>query len=357
MRITVQARWLFGDARPEEIDPLLFALLEAVAAEGSLTRAAETAAVSYRYAWGLVRKWQARFQNPLLISQRGRGRGARLTPFGERLLNLRREMDTAIGDRLRSAGADVSRELGQFIGQAGHEAVRIAASHDMIMGRLVELLRHDGTEDIQLQIRGSLEGLRMLSRAECSAAGFHLPLGPMGNQLFPLYQRWLRNDRFQLLLVATRQQGLMTQKSNARRIADVEDLTKRSVRFVNRQPESGTRTIFDALLKQRDLDVRKIRGYEVEEFTHVAVAAMVASGAADAGFGIQAAAAEFNLHFIPLVREAYLIALPTEARRLHALLQSTLRSNRFRQELARLPGYDLRQSGRAFSVAGILSLE
>ncbi len=356
VQISLQTRWLFGNTRKEEIDPTLFALLEAVATEGSLTRAAESLAVSYRYAWGLVKKWQARFSSPLLVTQRGRGRGARLTDFGERLMSLRRELDSAIGERLDLAGADVSRELGKFIERPGREVIRIAASHGMAVGHLVDILRQGAEREVRLQTRGSLESLRMLSRLECSAAGFHLPLGRMGRQLFPLYERWLRADGFQLILVATRRQGIMTQPSNAKRISKLDDLTKRSVRFVNRQPESGTRTIFDALLKEQDVDARRIRGYEVEEFTHVAVAAMVASGAADAGFGIQAAAAEFRLHFIPLVREAYLVALPADAHELRKAFQTALRSSRFRQYVAALPGYDARRSGRIFTVAEVLAL-
>lgn len=356
VQISLQARWLFGNARQEEIDPTLFALLEAVATEGSLTRAAESLAVSYRYAWGLVKKWQARFSKPLLVTQRGRGRGARLTDFGERLMSLRRELDAAIGERLEVAGADVSRELGKFIETPRREVIRIAASHGMAMGHLVDVLRQGTDREFRLQTRGSLESLRMLSRLECSSAGFHLPLGRMGRQLFPLYERWLRVDNFQLILVATRRQGIMTQSSNAKRISALDDLTKRSVRFINRQLESGTRTIFDALLKQQGMDARRIRGYEVEEFTHVAVAAMVASGAADAGFGIQAAAAEFGLRFIPLVREAYLIALPTEAGELCKVYQAALKSSRFRRYVAALPGYDTRRSGRLFTVAEVLAL-
>ena len=101
----------------------------------------------------------------------------------------------------------------------------------------------------------------------------------------------------------------MTTRKNPRKINNLKSLTKRSVKFVNRQPESGTRTIFDELLKREGINKSSINGYHNVEFTHIAVAALVASGAADAGFGIKAAASKFGLHFIPIVSETYVLAI------------------------------------------------
>jgi len=101
----------------------------------------------------------------------------------------------------------------------------------------------------------------------------------------------------------------MTQANNPRHISELRDIGRRALRFVNRQKDSGTRIIFEELLKQASIDKRNIRGYHEEEFTHVAVAAMLASGAADAGFGIKAAASKFGLHFIPILEESYVLAI------------------------------------------------
>ena len=130
--------------------------------------------------------------------------------------------------------------------------------------------------EVQLQTRGSVESLKLLARSECGAAGFHLPLGPLRSAVLPAYVRWLRRRPYHLLLVAERQQGLITQQSNPKRIDSLKDLTRRSVRFVNRQPDSGTRVILDGLLELEGIDPERIRGYRTEEFTHTAVAAMVA---------------------------------------------------------------------------------
>jgi molybdate transport repressor ModE-like protein len=346
VHITFDLRWLFGTERPEEIDEALFRLLEAVRAEGSLTSAADSACVSYRHAWGLVRKWENRFHAPLLLMRRGRGRGARLTELAERLLLARQSLGMEFTEKLDLAAADLDADLKRF-SRSGHaRTLRIAASHGMGIAILAELLRKESGLDIQIQTRGSVESLRLLSRSECGAAGFHLPQGELRPVVLPSYMRWLRGDRFILLLVASRQQGLIAQQSNPKRISSLKDLTRRSVRFINRQPESGTRVILDGLLDLHGINSGRIRGYRTEEFTHTAVAAMVAGGAADAGFGIAAAAAEFRLRFIPVVEEEYFLALPSESSELRGMIRRILRSTAFRQRLRHVAGYDAARSGR-----------
>lgn len=346
MHIRFDLRWLFGTDRPEEIDETLFELLDAVRAEGSLTRAADATSVSYRHAWGLIRKWENRFHTALLHMQRGRGRGARLTELAERLLLARQSLAKQFSEKFQTASADLGADLERFSRSGRSRTVRIAASHGLGIVHLVELLRQEAGLEVQLQTRGSVESLKLLARSECAAAGFHLPLGPLRAVVLPAYVRWLRGRPYHLLLVAGRQQGLITQQSNPKRISSLKDLTRRSVRFVNRQPDSGTRVILDGLLDLEGIDAGRIRGYRTEEFTHTAVAAMVAGGAADAGFGIAAGAAEFKLRFVPIVEEEYFLALPAEASELHGTLRRVLKSPAFRQRLKQVPGYDAARSGR-----------
>ena len=356
MHITFDLRWLFGTDRPEEIDETLFELLEGVRAEGSLTRAAGSASVSYRHAWGLIRRWENRFHAPLLHMQRGRGRGARLTELAERLVLARQTLGREFSEKLDLAAANLGADLERFSRSGRPRTIRIAASHGMGIVHFAELMRQEAGLEVQVQTRGSVESLRLLARSECAAAGFHLPLGPLRKTVLPDYTRWLRGRPYQLLLVAHRQQGLITQQSNPKRISTIRDLTRRSVRFVNRQPESGTRVILDGLLDLEGIDPGRIRGYRTEEFTHTAVAAMVAGGAADAGFGIAAGAAEFKLRFVPVVEEEYFIALPTEASGLRDAARRVLRSAAFRQRLRQVPGYDAARSGREFRLDDLLTL-
>ena len=355
MHIFLELRWRFGSGRGEEIDTDLFELLETVQAEGSLSRAAKAVPLSYRHAWGLVRKWESRFHAPLLVMQRGRGRGARLTDFAEQLLSARTRLAEEVREPLDAAARELSRDIRRLGRGRTVQRVRIAASHGLGIMRLVELLQRHGS-DVQLLTRGSIESLRLLARGECTAAGFHVPLGELNEQVFPQYQRWLRRDRVLLMLIAVRRQGLIVQATNAKRIRGLRDLARRSVRFINRQPDAGTRVIFDALLAREKVDPAAIRGYHNEEFTHTAVAAIVAGGAADAGFGIEAAAAEFGLGFIPMVREAYVLAVPAGDRELADLFARTLRSRRFRTAMSTVPGYDAARSGQPLDLDELRTL-
>ena len=148
----------------------------------------------------------------------------------------------------------------------------------------------------------------------------------------------------------------MTQAGNPRKLAGLEDLGQGSLRFINRQKDSGTRIIFDSLLQHAGIDKGKIRGYYDEEFTHLAVAAMLASGAADAGFGIKAAASKFGLHFIPVVEENYVLAIgeqaPDEA---FSEIKRLLRSDEFKRKIKALPGYLITNTGKNISIEKMLN--
>ena len=69
-------------------------LLEAIAATGSISASAKRVGMSYRRAWLLVDTMNRCFREPVVASATGGtgGGGARLTPFGERVLARYRAM-------------------------------------------------------------------------------------------------------------------------------------------------------------------------------------------------------------------------------------------------------------------------
>jgi putative molybdopterin biosynthesis protein len=147
-----------------------------------------------------------------------------------------------------------------------------------------------------------------------------------------------------------RDQGLIVAKGNPLGISGVHDLMRDDVKFVNRQAGSGTRVLLDHVLGKEQLDAGYIGGYEHEEFTHMAVAVDVLSGAADCGMGIYAAAKALDLDFVPLVREQYDLVVPgsfAETRLMDALLD-TVKSSRFRERVIAMGGYDPSRSGDLF---------
>jgi molybdate-binding protein len=138
----------------------------------------------------------------------------------------------------------------------------------------------------------------------------------------------------------------------------VTDLAREDIRFVNRQSGSGTRALLDALLVLDGVDPTGIDGYIHEEFTHSAVAALLSSGAANAGFGVEAAAAKFDLEFVSLATETYFYAVHERTLKSNPAVQSlvsVIAGSTFRRRVAELPGYDPRHSGRWESVAALFS--
>jgi putative molybdopterin biosynthesis protein len=155
-----------------------------------------------------------------------------------------------------------------------------------------------------------------------------------------------------LLGFVNRMQGLMVPRSNPRQIHDLDDLLREDVVFVNRQRGAGTRVLLDYKLKQRQINPRRIQGYDRQEYTHLSVAAAVASGAGDCGLGILAAARALDLDFIPLFDERYDLVIPTrdyESSLLQPLL-SLIRDPLFARSVEALGGYGTSQMGEVLAV-------
>jgi len=149
-----------------------------------------------------------------------------------------------------------------------------------------------------------------------------------------------------------RDQGLMVRRGNPKAIHSLKDLTRRQVQFVNRQRGAGTRVLLDYHLNLMTLKPEQIAGYSQEEYTHLGVAAAIASGRADCGLGIAAAAQALDLEFVPLFQERYDLVIPKQFAEadLLAPLFELITNRRFRDAVAQLPGYDV-------SVMGAIILE
>lgn len=325
--------------------PELFRLLEAIADGGSIRVAAEAIGISYRHAWGLLREWSERLGAPLARLERGRG--STLLPLGEALLAAERRLAAQVGPQL----ARLALELAPTLAPPEHaleKRLRIAASHSLAIAALREILgAKPASIDLDFATHGSTESLKRLAGARCDLAGFHCPEGALGARVAPELRRYLRADTHALILVARREQGLIVAAGNPRQVSSVRDLARPRLRFINRQPGSGTRLLFDEILATEGISPRSIPGYRNEEFTHLAVAAMVASGAADVGMGIRAAASQFGLGFVPLAFEGYYLALRAELLddRAVQLVRATLHSESFRDAMRRHAGYDVSRAG------------
>ena len=330
--------WLSPPGAQAGGDRLLFNLLAGIRAQGSIAGAAKAARLSYRHAWGSLNAWAELLGRPVVVLERGRG--AKLSPLGEQLL----EADLRIRRRLEPTLGRLSAELDrEFAASPAQVLLRIVASHDLALLELRDIALAHGIA-IDLHVRGSSESLAAYARGECELAGFHLVAGHPDLDL----RLWLDPLRDAVLPFAERRQGLMVKRGNPKRIASLTDLARANVRFVNRQEGSGTRALFDRLLAEAGVRPRQVSGYAVEEYTHLAVAATVASGMADAGFGIQAAAERHALAFVPVATEEYLLVCRLSRLNTQPLakLRKLMASTAFRKATTGLAGYRLRAAGK-----------
>jgi molybdate transport repressor ModE-like protein len=334
MKLSIGLHWL---ADGVEIDRRLIDLMCAIEERGSLKQAIGAAGMSYRHAWERLGRLESALGARLVELERGRG--ANLTSLGKQLVTKTREMEGQLKGELQRAALELNRSYARNT-KAG-DVLLACASHDFALDRLAAMLPRRGGPGVELRIQGSLDALATLARKGCDIAGFHVPALPGRQPLIEPFRPLLRNRSLRLVRFADRRQGLIVAKGNPARVASLPDLARLQARFVNRQPGSGTRLFFDALLAAHRIRPAQINGYRHEEFTHAAVAAMIASGAADAGFGIEAAAAQHGLSFVPLASERYFLAMRegVAARSSAQMLLAALSSRWFRQIVRGLPGY------------------
>ena len=344
LKVRINPHWEITQAHGEQLDTaVLLSLLRAIEESGSIARAAQTVGLSYRYAWGLLRSAETLFGHSLM--QTGRGRGTQLSPLANKLIWADRRVAARLSPTLESLASELETELGKTLGNPG-SMIRLDASH----GFAVAAFLRQASElklQIDLRYRNSTDAVAALSRGESDMAGFHVPLGPYEAQAVERYGKWLDPKTHKLIHLAVRVQGLFVNPGNPLGIKGLEDLIRKDVHFVNRQAGSGTRMLLELMLPQYDIVPTQINGFENTEFTHSAVAAFIASGMADVGFGVQTAAERFKLDFIPLMRERYFFAVTSESLEQAPMQQvvDVLRSDNFSGVVNQLPGYDGSDTG------------
>jgi len=252
------------------------------------------------------------------------------------------------------AGEQVTVEL--YRDPADIERTIIAiGSHDLVLDLLAQFLaeRAPGMR-LASANAGSLGGMVALRRSEAHLAGSHLLHPESGTYNVPYVQQYLPGRSVVLVTLTRREQGLIVLPGNPKEIHSLADLQRTDVRYVNRQRGAGTRVLLDYRLSEMEIDQTAIQGYDREEVTHLAVAAAVASGVADCGLGIRAAARALDLGFVPIEWERYDLVIPREhyTSSLVAPLLSLLKDEAFRAAVRELPGYDPSPMGQIVAEIG-----
>jgi putative molybdopterin biosynthesis protein len=245
-----------------------------------------------------------------------------------------------------AAGESVTVRL--YRNRAELERTIIAlGSHDLTLDLLAQYLSARGRRLSSANL-GSVGGLIALRRGEAHFAGSHLLDPETGTYNLPYLPQYLPETPVTVVALVERDQGLLVAKGNPKGIRQLQDLARTDIRFVNRQRGAGTRVLLDFELGKLGLPPERVRGYEQEEFTHLAVAAAISSGRADCGLGIRAAAAALDLDFLPIKRERYDLVIPEEhfASELLRPLRELLTDPGFRAEVGSLPGYHVEVMGQ-----------
>ena len=247
------------------------------------------------------------------------------------------------------AGTEVEVKLIRHKSDISNTIVCIG-SHDNTLDILANFLKKKKLEfSLSSAHVGSMGGLIALKRGEAHIAGTHLLDEETGEYNIPFIKRLLPDEKIILINLVYRQQGLLVLKGNPKNIRGFEDLLREDITFINRQSGSGTRLLTDKYLKELEIDSRKIKGYEKEEFTHMGVASAVLNGIADTGLGIFAASKALGLDFIPVAKERYDIALPErfyELDMIQKLLEIIRNDLEFKNTVVNLGGYDVADMGK-----------
>jgi putative molybdopterin biosynthesis protein len=290
-----------------------------------------------------VRVTLGQVDDKLIATPSGKGAGAVMSMVrADGLLTI------PAGSEGVGAGERISIELLRPKSEIDATLVSIG-SHDNILDLLANQL-YKNSPRIRLSSAhvGSMGGIMAIRRGEAHIAGTHLLDEDTGEYNISFIKRFLKDIPLQLINLCYREQGLIIQKNNPCGISSFNDIADKKLSFINRQKGAGTRLLTDKILSDAKINPSRISGYDHEEYTHMSVAAAVASGSVDAGMGIRAAAVALDLDFIPIAEERYDLIVPghllSDQRVVSAL--EIIRENReFYAKVIALGGYNLRDSG------------
>ncbi|MEW6644107.1 MAG: substrate-binding domain-containing protein [Pseudomonadota bacterium] len=356
MQVEIEPVWRFRKEGSRHGIVVMLDVLNDIRVGGKLTRAASRAGLSYRHVWNLVEQWSDFFEVPLVETHRGKG--TRLTAFGEKLVWAGQRMQARLGPQLENLAQELVTEIEPFLHQRP-PVIRVHASHGFAVSKLRDLLDREPALGVDLRYISNQHSLLSLAEGTCDLSGVHLPRGVLRAQNVRICRERLDPTEHCVIRFVTREMGLMVGRGNPLGIATLSDLAACRARFVNREPDSGTRLLFDQLLARDHLAEAQIEGSRQIEFTHAAVAAYVASGMADAAFGVEAAARQFGLDFIRLVTEDYVFVCRRSFLDQAAMQRvlDIMRSDEFRTAIDSLPGYAADGSGEVSSVKSFFDRE
>jgi putative molybdopterin biosynthesis protein len=228
--------------------------------------------------------------------------------------------------------------------------LKFCGSHDLLINNLARSYfgKIEKNTVLNIEYVGSLGGLVALAEGRADIAGCHLWDAEYGEYNLPFIRRVIPGKKLAVITLAQRRQGLIVPPGNPLAITGLNDLTRGGVRFINRQPGSGTRVWLDTMLSKLNLSTEKITGYEHECMNHSSVARAIATGNADVGLGLELAAKAFGLDFVFLNLEQYDLVMLESTSKTSAVMKfnSWLASDDGKSFINRHIGYESELTGR-----------
>jgi excisionase family DNA binding protein len=281
-----------------------------------------------------------------LLAQRGAIPATRVTGkwlFPEHLLEEWLDSSARGGGKARPGAMPAGRPADRLF---------LAGSDDPALDLLAEILASQPGAPMLFVARvGSTAGLQALANGRADAACVHLVDPDSGEYNGAGLGPYLESRPSAVVNLFHRDLGLVVPRGNPRGLSTLADLAQPDLRFVNRQPGSGTRRFVDLALARAGVEVERITGYRDVVSTHWAVALRVLRDEADVGVAARSVAHALDLGFVPLVTERFDMVIPKNAffRPAVQAVVEAVRSESFRAGLARLGGCDARQAGRVLA--------
>ena len=291
-----------------------------------------------------VRITLGRVGNTLMATPAGKGAGAVMS-----LVRADGLLTIPAGSEGVGAGEKVSIELLRPKAEVDATLVFIG-SHDNILDLIANQLHQERPlTRVSSAHVGSMGGIMAIRRKETHVAGCHLLDEESSEYNIPFIQRLLPDTPLQLVNLCYREQGLIVAKGNPKKIKGFQDMVEHNLIFINRQRGAGTRLLTDKMLHDLGISPEQLIGYDHEEYTHMSIAAAVASGSVDAGMGIRAAAVALDLDFVPIAEERYDLIIPKthlEDQKVAKMLELIGHNRDFHRKILALGGYNLRDTGK-----------
>ena len=227
----------------------------------------------------------------------------------------------------------------------------VLAGCDPATGLLSRMVEKISGVDIVSAAASSKLALSWLKAGKVHIAGSHLEDPKTGEFNLPYIREEFPDEDFIVVTFARWEEGLVQASGNPKRIRKVEDLARKNIRFVNREPGSGTRALIDKLIAECGMDAQKVQGYDRVAFGHLAAAYCVMSKDADVCVATHSAAKTFGLEFIPLRSERYDLVMRKSTADLPAVkaFLDVLQRAKLRRKLEVLAGYDTSETGTVVS--------